>query len=52
MVTKSAIDRYKYFEKVSSNIQDVAILLQHAIDIPSTGDLDVAENGVKCFQVC
>lgn len=48
----ASIQSYKYYERVSTNIADVADLLHHSIGAASRGDFELAEHGVKCFQVC
>lgn len=43
--------RFRYHERVSSNLDDVVILLHHSITVQSTGDVKLAEEGIKCLQV-
>jgi len=51
-VDSASIQSYKYYERVSTNVADVADLLYHSIGAASKGDFKLAEHGVKCFQVC
>ena len=43
--------RHKYHERVSLNLDDTVSLLHHSINVESTGDVKLAEEGVKCLQV-
>ena len=53
MVDKSNSEdcRHKYHERVSSNLDDTVLLLHHTINVESTGDVELAEEGIKCLQV-
>lgn len=48
----ASIQTYKYYERVSSNVVDAVDLLQYSIQTAEEGSLKLAEQGVKCFQVC
>ena len=43
--------RHKYHERVSSNLNDAVLLLHYSTNVQSTGDIKLAEEGIKCLQV-
>ena len=44
--------RFSYHDKVISDLDDVIILLRLVLDLDSSHDIKVAEEGIKCFQAC
>ncbi|KAL6712789.1 member of the karyopherin-beta [Lecanora helva] len=46
----ASIQTYRYFERVSSNTENIASLLRRALSSTSFEDLTLTAEGVKCFQ--
>ena len=43
--------RYGCFDRVSANVRDAVDILRYSVDISATGDMSLAESGLKCFHV-
>jgi len=49
MLTESS--RHKYYERVSSNVDDVVALIGYAITLTPRRDPNINKDGISCFHV-